>query len=132
VEYLLDTNMLIWSQLSPRKISHKVRRYLEDPYNTIYYSPLSMWEIAIKYRIGKLPLKNRNPEEFFDAIDIDSQFDCLDLLPGTLVTSFRLPQRHNDIFDNMLVWEALQHDLVLLSSDKDLHCFEQDGLRIVT
>ncbi|MCL2402636.1 MAG: type II toxin-antitoxin system VapC family toxin [Coriobacteriia bacterium] len=127
----MDTNVLIWWHLSPRKLSHKVRRILEDPYNTVYFSPLNMWEISIKYQLGRLPLGGKNPEEFFDAIDLDDNFLCLNLLPGTLVTSFNLPLRHSDMFDNMLVWESLQHDLVLLTADETLRIYEQDGLRLV-
>ncbi|MCL2680523.1 MAG: type II toxin-antitoxin system VapC family toxin [Coriobacteriia bacterium] len=132
MDFLLDTNILLWSQLSPRKLSATVQRHLKDPYNRVYYSPINIWEIAIKYSRGKLSLGGRTPDQFFDAIDSENQFDCLELLPGSLATSYQLPLRHTDAFDRILIWEAVQHDLIFLSSDKALQAYEQDGLRLVT
>jgi len=132
MEFLLDTHALLWWKLSPRKLSRKAYRYIQDPYNKVYYSPINMWEIAIKYGQDKLPLGGQTPDQFFDALENEGQFDCLELLPGTLVTSYQLPRRHSDMFDHILVWEALQHDLVLISADKSLQAFEQDGLRLIT
>ena len=131
MDFLLDTNILLWSRLSARKLSRRVRQHLENPYNTVYYSPLSMWEIAIKYGVGKLSLNGKTPEQFFDVIEKEDQFDYLELLPSSLVSSYQLPHRHHDPFDRMLVWEALQHDLVLLSADETLRDYEQDGLQLV-
>jgi len=131
MEFLLDTNILLWWQLSPKKLSRKIYAHIEDPWNIMYYSPVSLWEIATKYGTGKLPLNERTPEQFLDKLEADNMFDCLELLPGTLVTSYQLPMRHRDPFDRMLVWEALQHDLILVTADETLRAYEQDGLRLM-
>ena len=131
MEFLLDTHTLLWSQMTPLKLSRTVRKILEDPYNEVHYSPLSIWEIAIKYQKGKLDLAGRTPDEFLDAIDADDDFRYLELLPGSVATSYQLPRRYKDPFDHMLVWESLQHDLVFLSDDESLRAYEQDGLRII-
>ena len=132
MEFLLDTHTLLWSQVAPRKLSRTVRKILEDPYNEVFYSPLSIWEIAIKFQKGKLSLAGRKPDEFLDMIEIDEDFRYLELLPGSVATSYQLPQRHTDLFDRMLAWEAMQHDFILLSSDESLRAYEQDGLRIIS
>ena len=132
MEFLLDTHILLWSQVAPRKLSRTARKILEDPHNEIFYSPLSIWEIAIKFQKGKLSLAGRKPDEFLDMIEAGEDFRYLELLPGSVATSYQLPRRHTDLFDRMLAWEAMQHDFILLSSDESLRAYEQDGLRIIS
>jgi PIN domain nuclease of toxin-antitoxin system len=130
VDFLLDTNILLWWYRDQKKLSRKMQKVLENPYNDIYFSALNLWEIPQKYQRGKLDLGGRTPEEFLDVIEVDQGFKRLDLLPGTTATSYQLPVRHKDPFDRMIAWEAIQHDYILLSSDESMRLYEQDGLRL--
>jgi PIN domain nuclease of toxin-antitoxin system len=98
----------------------------------MHYSPLNIWEIVTKYQKGKLDLAGRKPDDFLDMIEMGEDFRYLELLPGSVATSYQLPRRHKDPFDHLLAWESLQHDLVLLSDDESLRSYEQDGLRIIS
>ena len=131
MNFLLDTNALLWSQQNPQKLSRKIRSYLEDSYSEVYYSPISIWEIAIKYAAGKLSLGGLTPSQFLDYLEEESALSCLELLSGTLATSYMLPLYHRDPFDRMIIWEALQHDLVLVSSDNSFSTYRQEGLRLI-
>jgi PIN domain nuclease of toxin-antitoxin system len=132
MEFLVDTHTLIWWHTSPEKLSKRTYKFIEDYYNRIFYSPLSFWEISVKYHAGKLSLGQLKPDDFLDCVEQEQAFECLEAFPATLATGYQLPGRHGDPFDRMLVWEAIQHDLILLSVDKTLASYEQDGLRLVT
>ena len=55
VRVLLDTHALLWALVSPRKLTKRVRSLLEDPHTEVFVSSASAWEIATKWRLGKLP-----------------------------------------------------------------------------
>ena len=63
MKVLLDTHVWLWSVVSPERITPEVRDVLENPDNALILSVASSWEIAIKYRLGKLSLPEP-PEEF--------------------------------------------------------------------
>ena len=54
MKYLLDTNALIVAITNPQALSPRYRRILADPGNDLFVSPASIWEMAIKVRLGKL------------------------------------------------------------------------------
>jgi len=131
MDFLVDTHILLWSLTTPNKLSGRVKRLFADTNNDFYYSPLSIWEIAIKYQKGTLNLEGRTPRELLDYIELETSYDCLDTLTGNFATCYELPKRHNDLFDRMFVWEALRHDYALVSADSSLQMYEQDGLRLI-
>jgi len=131
MEFLLDTHTLIWSQLDPSLLSKRTRKIIEDPYNDIFFSPINMWEIATKYSVKKNFMSGLTPIAFLDAIEKTGEFEYLEFLPGSAASSYELPMYHRDPFDRMLVWEALQHDYILLSSDSELDAYKSEGLRLI-
>ena len=52
---LLDTHVLLWLDTDPARLSPKVAALIRNRQNTVYVSAISVWELAIKHRIGKLP-----------------------------------------------------------------------------
>jgi PIN domain nuclease of toxin-antitoxin system len=56
MNYPVDTHILLWSFLETGKLSERVKLILLDQDNEIYYSPISLWEISIKYDLQKLSL----------------------------------------------------------------------------
>ncbi|MCL2654609.1 MAG: type II toxin-antitoxin system VapC family toxin [Coriobacteriia bacterium] len=128
--YLLDTHTILWMLLEPEKLSAETHKVLLNNDVDIYYSPISLWEIAIKYSIGKLNLHGVTPDDVMAALD-EEPFDCLDVFPGIWAQSYQLPRLHSDPFDHLLVWEALTNDLTFLSADKKLRAYESEGLRII-
>ena len=128
--YIVDTHILLWAFSDPSKISRQIRSILEDTANEIYFSPINLWEISIKYRIGKLNLGGFTPEEFYQELK-ESFFICLPLENDTLINSYRLSSEHKDPFDRALFWQAIQSEIVLLSADSKSDSYITDGLQVI-
>ena len=130
MNYLVDTHILLWSFLETDKLSKEIKSVLLDGNNDIYYSPISLWEISIKYGIKKLSLNGGTPDDFFTELE-NSYFLCKTIDSLALITAYKLPIRHKDPFDRFLIWEAIRNDFVLISADEDMESYKKDGLRVV-
>ena len=129
MNYLVDTHILLWSFLETNKLSKTVKLILLDENNEIYYSPISLWEISIKYGLKKLSLNGGTPSDFFDELR-DSYYHCKAISNIDLITNYKLPAHHKDPFDRFLIWEAIKNDFILLSADKTMKLYKNDGLRV--
>jgi PIN domain nuclease of toxin-antitoxin system len=130
LNYLADTHILLWTLNQPQRLPRDIKSVLDDDEVVIYYSPVSLWEIAIKHGLGKLDLLGHSPEEFLAELE-NSFFTYRPLDPQTLISSYRLPSHHRDPFDRMLFWEAIRGDLVLLSADSRSDAYVSSGLKII-
>lgn len=129
--YLLDTHVLLWNLVLTKSLSEKVRNILLDPESNIFVSAISLWEISLKYRIGKLKLKGKLPGEIPAALT-NLGFNFLNLYPITASTFFKLPRvKNRDPFDNMLAWQAIGENFTLLSKDKGFDDYQRQGLKRV-
>jgi len=131
MKYLVDTHILIWAFNSPTKLNNTITQILTDETNEIYYSQVSLWEIAIKYSLGKLDLRGHTPEEFFDAV-AKSFFRCLTLSNEDLISSYRLPMAHRDPFDRMIIWQCIKGSYAILSADSTIPEYEKNGLLLIS
>jgi PIN domain nuclease of toxin-antitoxin system len=127
---LVDTHILLWSLFSPKKLSHKVESILLDEWNDIFYSPINLWEISIKYGLGKLDLQGLTPEEVLDEIGT-SFYICKQVNNRDIVTNYKLPSHHKDPFDRYLIWEAIKNNFTLLTVDDKMRLYKEDGLKYV-
>jgi PIN domain nuclease of toxin-antitoxin system len=130
MNYLVDTHILLWSFIEPKKLTEDIRRILLDEDNNIYYSPINLWEISIKYGLKKLFLNNLTPEEFFQELE-NSYYVCKRIDNLNIITNYKLSMFHKDPFDRFLVWESIRNDFILLSMDKTLTQYKKDGLKII-
>ena len=130
MKYLVDTHILLWSFLESERLSENVRSILLDETNDIYYSPISLWEISIKYGLKKLKLAGGTPEDFFDELD-NSYYLCKTVNALDLATNYKLPIHHKDPFDRFLIWEAIRSGFTLISADEDVKLYKKDGLKVV-
>jgi PIN domain nuclease of toxin-antitoxin system len=133
MNYLVDTHILLWSFLNKEMLSENVQNILLDENNNIFYSPINLWEIAIKYGIGELDVRGLTPEEFFEEIE-NSYYLCKTISNSDIVLSYKLkmpekPIRHKDPFDRFLIWEAIRNDYILLTVDGNMKYYEEQGLR---
>jgi PIN domain nuclease of toxin-antitoxin system len=126
--YLADTHILIWTVNQPERLPPTVKGALSDPAGQACFSPVSIWEIAIKHSLGKLDLNGHSPEELLGQI-LASGFTCERPSVETIASSHRLPRRHKDPFDRLIVWQAISQGLTLLSVDSVAALYAQDGLR---
>ena len=120
--YLLDTHAFLWAVMQPEELSSKVRRLLENPANALVVSAASAWEIATKFRLGKLPSAKAVVGDFDDVVRrLGAQ-----TLPITHVHALRAGgyrQGHPDPFDRMLIAQAQIEGLLLVSKDRALRQF---------
>ena len=131
MNYLVDTHVLLWSFLETKKLSKNIKSVLLDENNDIYYSPISLWEISIKYGLKKLHLNGGTPEDFFTELS-RSYYHCKALEPLDLITNYNLPVYHKDPFDRFLIWEAIRNGFILISADENIELYKNEGLRILT
>jgi PIN domain nuclease of toxin-antitoxin system len=103
---------------------------LIDENNVIYYSPINLWEISIKYGLKKLDLKGITPEDFYKEID-NSFYVCKEINKNDLISNYKLPIYHKDPFDRFLIWEAIRNDFILMSVDKNMELYRREGLNII-
>jgi len=130
MNYLVDTHILLWSFLATDKLSAMAKSILLDETNEIYYSPISLWEISIKYGLKKLSLNGGTPDDFFNELN-RSYYHCKTIKSTDLITSYKLPMYHKDPFDRFLIWEAIRNNFILLSVDETMKSYKKDGLRVV-
>src|SRR5581483_7064764 len=128
--YLLDTHFVIWAVSETAKLSKKIKDILTDPDNRIVVSTVSFWEIALKYSIGKLPLKGGGPEDIpYSCLQIG--FEIQPLSEKEASTYPRLKANHHkDPFDRMLIWQAISNNFTLISIDSDVKKYVSEGLKM--
>ena len=90
---------------------------LADEDNDLYLSAASSWEIAIKYRLGKLPLPESPAQFILSRLSRDGIIS-LPIEHGHTVLVADLPDFHNDPFDRLLIAQALSEGMTLVSADK--------------
>jgi len=115
---LLDTHSLIWFALDDPRLSPKARALIEDPENKVAISMATLWEVAIKVSIGKLPL-NR-PYEDFVAECLETQlFSLLPIEPPhtSFLASMLFQTGHKDPFDRLLIAQAIVEEIPIISVD---------------
>jgi PIN domain nuclease of toxin-antitoxin system len=113
---LLDTHTLLWFLADDPRLSATAKAAIEDPANERWLSPISLLEIVLKHRLGKLPL----PAAFGAMFPADLAANDIHLLPVEaehLDTLTRLPLHHKDPFDGLLAATALVEQLTFVSAD---------------
>lgn len=129
MNYLLDTHVLLWNLISTKKLSTKVKKIISNQQSNIFISTVSLWEISLKYRIGKLKLEGKDPEEIPGAVK-SLGFNILNLDEDTAASFYKFPvYKNQDPFDLMLAWQAITKDYTLLTKDPDFASFIGYGLK---
>ena len=114
---LADTHILLWSIYDDDKLSDKAKNYLIDGRNRFYYSLVSIWEVAIKNNIGKMPIP---AEDLLEGCD-EMGFVPLPLKKEHIIRLQSLSEwEHRDPFDRMLVAQAEAEKIHFLTEDKKI------------
>jgi PIN domain nuclease of toxin-antitoxin system len=113
---LLDTCTFLWLLTDPTRLSPVAAAALADPANRLVLSAASVWEIAVKYGQGKLPLP-APPDRFIPGGRAAHRIDPLPLEESAALYARNLPLIHKDPFDRLLICQALAHNLTLLTPD---------------
>jgi len=123
VRLLLDTRVLLWWLANDERLTKGALRTIAGA--EVYVSAASAWEIAIKSALGKL----RIPQDLEDQIRA-SRFRELPVTIAHATVAAQLPQLHKDPFDRMLIAQAFQESLTLLTNDAKLAYYPARVMRV--
>jgi PIN domain nuclease of toxin-antitoxin system len=113
---LLDTQIFLWYISADKRLPTAFRAAIQDPANKVFLSVASIWEAVIKHGMGKLPLP-APPEEDLPRQRELHGMASLGIEEDAMTHLAKLPPLHRDPFDRILVAQALQHDVSLLTVD---------------
>ena len=113
---LLDTHTFIWWDSDPTQLSTTALAYCSDPANELILSVASLWEMQIKYQLGKLSL-GLPLSEIVTNQQATNGVVILPILPSHIFALDNLPAAHKDPFDRLLIAQAVVEETVLLSKD---------------
>lgn len=108
---LLDTQIMLWWLVDDSRLAPETRALMAS--TDCVVSVASIWEVAIKHRIGKLPVA---PAEFRDQ-SLVAGASILPVLDGHVIETARLPLVHTDPFDRLLIAQTRVEGLMAVSSD---------------
>ncbi len=112
---LLDSHVVVWWALYPGRLRAPTRDLLIAPENEIFLSAASVWELGLKIARQKLRL----PADYTARLMADG-FDELPVSIAHADRAMTLPLLHGDPFDRLLIAQALQEGLVLVTSDREI------------
>ena len=126
---LLDTHVFLWSLFTPDKLSKAVIREIKSPDNDVAVSVITFWEISLKYALGKLELTGVKPEELPDFA-AQMNLEVLMITAAEASTFHKLPRlSHKDPFDRIIIWQAIQQKMTLVSKDRNFKAYHEFRLR---
>jgi len=124
MRYLLDTHTLLWFDASPEKLSPKVLDILLDEDNQLYLSHASIWEMQIKYQLGKLQLETEL-KALISTQQTINDLRLLDIKTQHIYALKELPAHHRDPFDRLLISQAIIEQMPLLTIDEKIQQYEE-------
>lgn len=121
VSFLLDAHAMIWWWTASPKLGSDARAILEGG-SPVFVSAASVWEIATKSRLGKLPEIADFAGQYGPLMQRDG-FETLAVSDAHSLRAGYLPGKHRDPFDRMLAAQALIEDLTVLTRDREIAAF---------
>lgn len=116
MKILLDTHALVWWIFDEPQLGLLARREISDSQNVIYVSSASAWEIATKYRIGKMPEAQELLENYTTILE-QGQFQELPIATAHALKAGSLRIEHRDPFDRMLMAQAELEKMAIITYD---------------
>jgi PIN domain nuclease of toxin-antitoxin system len=118
VKLLLDTQILLWSMSGDRKLNASARSLIANA-DENFVSSATIWEIAIKWKLGKIEF---SPEIVAETLDA-AGFEELQVTNRHAVATASLPLHHRDPFDRLLLAQAMVEGMRFLTSDARLAAY---------
>ena len=119
---LLDTHVAIWSLTAVHRLPVDLRQILASRSNDVFVSAASIWEIAIKFRLGR---KDSPPFDAQEAIRhfTNVGYDFLDISIAHAAAVGHLSTTHADPFDRLLIAQAITEPLILVTRDSKIAAY---------
>ncbi|MCY7376695.1 MAG: type II toxin-antitoxin system VapC family toxin [Pyrinomonadaceae bacterium] len=116
MKLLLDTHVFLWYITADLRLPRLFRHAIREPKNEVFLSVVSLWEIIIKYNLGKLPLP-QSPEIYIPTERRRHRIKSLPLHENAVKELIQLPILHRDPFDRMLICQTLANNLTMATVD---------------
>jgi PIN domain nuclease of toxin-antitoxin system len=116
MNFLLDACSFLWVTLKPEKLSETFLKCFSNPNDTVFLSSVTVWEIGIKYSIDNLTLPVA-PSLFIPEERENHHISRLELSEEDTFHLETLPMLHRDPFDRMLICQAIERSLTILTPD---------------
>lgn len=115
MKLLLDTHVLLWAAGEPERFTAAARKLLQDPEHELLFSAASLWEIAIKNTLGREDFRVE-PRLLRRGL-LDNGYTELPITSQHAVSIDGLPPLQKDPFDRLLLAQAIEEGIVLVTSD---------------
>jgi PIN domain nuclease of toxin-antitoxin system len=125
MKFLLDTHTFLFALRAPGEIADQARGILADPGSELLISIVIPWEIAIKSGVGKLKNISDLLDDFEGRVSAGG-FRILETSIRQVIRSGKLPLHHKDPFDRLLISQALDLDVPIISCD---HIFDRYAVK---
>ena len=131
LKYMLDTHTLLWAIGKTKELSKAAVQTIKNPNNEISASAVSLWEISLKYKIGKLEVGFCI--EKIPAYCEKMGIDLIPLDPIDALNCIKLPSEttHKDPFDRMLIYQCIKNNYTLISRDSRIKLYKEYGLNCI-
>lgn len=123
MRYLLDSCIWIFLLNNDPRLKQQQKETILDTHNTIYISVVSVWEMSIKIQKGKLKLPKPLQILIFEAC-VKDNYKILNLDVFSVLNTQNLPGHHKDPFDRMLISQAIDNDLTIITCDSKLFDYD--------
>ncbi|GBF40711.1 type II toxin-antitoxin system VapC family toxin [Leptospira johnsonii] len=131
MHYLLDTHALLWVIADSKQLSKKVIDIIENQDNQIFVSSISLWEISLKFRLGKLNLSGIKPEDILNYLE-KLNINSIELNPEDASSYHKLKESfRKDPFDRMIIWQCISKKYTLISKDSVMKKYKISGLKTI-
>ncbi|GBF44603.1 PIN domain protein [Leptospira ellinghausenii] len=129
--YLLDTHALLWVIGDSKQLSKNIIKIVQNQENQIFVSAISLWEISLKFKLGKLKLSGFKPEEIPKLLE-KLNINIIELSQEEASSYHNLKEDfHKDPFDRMLIWQCISRKLTFISKDSEIKKYKISGLKTI-
>lgn len=119
MKILLDTHIFLWYISGDHRIPQIIVQNVQNPQNGVFLSLASLWEITIKYQLGKLVLP-QSPETYIPIQRQKHLINSLDIDEASVCQLIKLPLLHNDPFDRLLICQSIEHSMTIATVDNHI------------
>jgi PIN domain nuclease of toxin-antitoxin system len=125
---LLDTHVLLWALIEPKRLSAEIQELLENPEHEVLFSAASIWEMSIKAALCRADFQVA-PATIVEAARATG-FIELPVRAAAALKVAALPHHHRDPFDRLLVAQAMTEPAALYTADAKLCAYSELVMRV--
>jgi PIN domain nuclease of toxin-antitoxin system len=122
LKVLVDAHIYIWAKLNDHRLSARAKKVLRSDDHELFFSLASLWELSIKIRNGKLRTLTSSIAFLHDGLGEDG-ISILPIAYADILAVEHLEYHHRDPFDRIMIAQAINNGLTLLTNDADIKLY---------